>query len=404
MKKILYISDESVVGGASHSGISEVVDSLAIVMAEYSEYLVYVITVGGDSAIQRRFTSPQTILGREYIEFLKVNTIPLKRSEFYDEDGRATDLVRDLIAHINPDIVHSFCKPHYLSEIDLDGKRKICTIDTINGMDEEVPYLSIYDAITTVSKAYKEYILDSGTPIGEALKNVPFYGITNGILDKMFDPSRGILLPAKFTYDNLSGKVSCRKKMCERFGIQGNPTVFLMACGLSTTKGADLVADTFHTIRSGGGVLILIGRGDKSIEDVFSQYAMSDGLYWIKYRVKNEELLQYIAGADYYLSPSRMESCGLTPIHAARYGTIPIVTQYGGLKDNFDSSCAIIVKDTNVEDAIRRAFQTENNARVNYTRSLKKKLVDNGMTKDYSWYTRIEEYKRIYKWESEELE
>ena len=37
--------------------------------------------------------------------------------------------------------------------------------------------------------------------------------------------------------------------------------------------------------------------------------------------------------ADYMIIPSRFEPCGLVAQSAARYGTIPIVTAVGGLKD-----------------------------------------------------------------------
>ena len=37
--------------------------------------------------------------------------------------------------------------------------------------------------------------------------------------------------------------------------------------------------------------------------------------------------------ADYMIIPSRFEPCGLVAQSAARYGTVPIVTAVGGLKD-----------------------------------------------------------------------
>jgi glycogen synthase len=55
-----------------------------------------------------------------------------------------------------------------------------------------------------------------------------------------------------------------------------------------------------------------------------------------------------------------MESGGLMPMTASRYGTIPIVTQNGSLKDNFNSDNAIIIKNDIVE-SINSAIELYNN-------------------------------------------
>ncbi|WP_213029773.1 glycosyltransferase, partial [Acinetobacter baumannii] len=52
-------------------------------------------------------------------------------------------------------------------------------------------------------------------------------------------------------------------------------------------------------------------------------------------RIGYEEPLahRFHAGADLLLHPSRFEPCGLTPLYALRYGTLPIVRHIGGLSD-----------------------------------------------------------------------
>jgi starch synthase len=41
-----------------------------------------------------------------------------------------------------------------------------------------------------------------------------------------------------------------------------------------------------------------------------------------------------LAGADILLHPSRYEPCGLGPIYAMHYGTLPIVRRTGGTADS----------------------------------------------------------------------
>eukprot|EP00741_Cyanophora_paradoxa_P021063 tig00021332_g20331.t1 len=54
--------------------------------------------------------------------------------------------------------------------------------------------------------------------------------------------------------------------------------------------------------------------------------------------VPNEEHT-LMAGADYIVVPSRFEPCGLVQLHAMRYGTVPIVSCTGGLKDSVTPQC-----------------------------------------------------------------
>src|SRR3989304_964880 len=56
----------------------------------------------------------------------------------------------------------------------------------------------------------------------------------------------------------------------------------------------------------------------------------------VSVRIGYEEPLAHrlLAGADMLLHPSRFEPCGLVPIYAMRYGTIPIVRKSGGMADS----------------------------------------------------------------------
>src|SRR3989304_5533760 len=66
----------------------------------------------------------------------------------------------------------------------------------------------------------------------------------------------------------------------------------------------------------------------------------------VSVRIGYEEALAHrlLAGADMLLHPSRYEPCGLAPIYAMRYGTLPIVRRCGGLADSVVDSVQRTIK------------------------------------------------------------
>ena len=79
--------------------------------------------------------------------------------------------------------------------------------------------------------------------------------------------------------------------------------------------------------------LALLGSGDRisriATSGLESQCGPNSG--YIGYDEALAHLIQ--AGADALVVPSRFEPCGLTQLCALRYGTVPIVSQVGGLAD-----------------------------------------------------------------------
>ena len=171
----------------------------------------------------------------------------------------------------------------------------------------------------------------------------------------------------------------------------------------SIYMGIDLVLDEARSILSKGGNFVLLGSGERELEQKFevlrSQYPDTCGIY-IGY---NDQLAHKIyAGSDFFLMPSLFEPCGLSQMIAQRYGTLPIVRKTGGLADTivpYDGRITslgedgIAFEDYNIgglDYAIYRAEELYRN-QENYYRVAKV-----AMKKNYSWSSSAGKYLKLY--------
>ena len=78
--------------------------------------------------------------------------------------------------------------------------------------------------------------------------------------------------------------------------------------------------------------VVIMGRGDEHYEQALEE-AASRHAGAVAYHATSEEALarQVYAGSDFFLAPSTFEPCGLGPLIALRYGSIPAFT--GGLAE-----------------------------------------------------------------------
>jgi starch synthase len=116
----------------------------------------------------------------------------------------------------------------------------------------------------------------------------------------------------------------------------------------------------------------------------------------------NSDLAHLIeAGSDMFLMASRYEPCGLNQMYSLRYGTIPIVRATGGLDDTIDEFDPSTGKGTGFKftkygssellTAIRRAIGAYANP------GQWKKLMRNGMMKDFTWESSARKYVKLYR-------
>ena len=107
-----------------------------------------------------------------------------------------------------------------------------------------------------------------------------------------------------------------------------------MVTRLADQKGVDLVLPVTPFLGGSARTLIVLGDGDQGLADALHCRGRRASAQVAFVRGYDEALAhQLFAGADVFVMPSRFEPCGLAQMQAMRYGTLPVVTDVGGLHD-----------------------------------------------------------------------
>ncbi len=263
------------------------------------------------------------------------------------------------------------------------------------------------DAVTTVSETYAHEI--KYPYFSHGLDSVlwenayKLRGITNGINQTLFSPSKDKALISGFSSKNPEGKILCKENLQKELNLLINPHIPLlsMVTRLVSHKGLDLVMRVFDEIMALDLEFVILGTGDKKYEDFFRS---KENDYKDRFRAKitfDDSLSRRIyGGSDLYLMPSKSEPCGLSQMIAMRYGAIPIVRETGGLFDtvkplDFEllNGEGMTFKTFNAHDmlnAIKRAcdFYHDKDKYI--------PVIKNLLAKDFSWKNPASEYEKLY--------
>jgi starch synthase len=264
------------------------------------------------------------------------------------------------------------------------------------------------DMLTTVSRKYAEEIQ---TPeFGEGLDGVlrgraaDLRGILNGVDYAEWNPATDRNLAANYSPENLAGKALCRTDLLDAFGLEqvkdSTPVIGIVS-RLVAQKGFDLLEQIAGRLSELNVAVVALGAGEPAYEKFFRDWA-----FWNKANVAvrigydNALAHKIEAGADIFLMPSLYEPCGLNQIYSLKYGTVPVVRATGGLDDTIEewnpekgTGTGFKFKGlraeglwTAIEHALA-AFEDKNGW---------KRLMLNGMAKDYSWVQPAREYAAVY--------
>ena len=201
--------------------------------------------------------------------------------------------------------------------------------------------ISASDAVTTVSPTYASEILSAehGCGLDGLLREraSSLSGILNGADYGLWDPGIDPHLPRNYTARSLGSKKACKRAIQAELGLEGKPDAPLFAymSRLAHQKMPDVVLESLPHLLDDGAQFALVAEGDGTYQDAFCRLAERyPGRAAVHIGYDEGKAHRLLAGADMLIHPSRFEPCGLVPMYAMRYGTLPIVRNSGGLADS----------------------------------------------------------------------
>jgi len=270
--------------------------------------------------------------------------------------------------------------------------------------------LNFADRLNTVSPQYATEI--QAEPFGFGLQDLLLHrssqlsGILNGIDTDVWNPGRDAYLVQKYNSRSLSKKTINKLALQKQLALKqdGEIPMIGLISRLVEQKGLDLILDSMPELLNMPLQLVFLGSGEAFYQLELKRLAAANPDSIAVHIGYDEKLShQMEAACDLYLMPSLFEPCGLNQLYSLRYGTIPLVTEVGGLADSVVSyteesaanhtATGFVLKTATASalvEAVKRALDV-------YAQKEKwKQLQLNAMQQDFSWQASAQAYLRLY--------
>jgi starch synthase len=294
----------------------------------------------------------------------------------------------------------------YQGPLDENTRPLVC-LDQ-NGLDSLLARgIAFADAINTVSDHYRQEIVrDGGMGLDHLLRGrgQALRGILNGIRYEDFDPATDPHIPAPFDSSSLERKRTNRVELQRRSGLAADPAVPVvgMVARIVEQKGIDVLVGAIPQVVALGAQVVVMGLGEPRYEAALAREAAAHGGSVAYHRTDEEALARLLyAGSDFFLAPSSFEPCGLGPLIALRYGSIPIVRRTGGLAETIvdclvdpDRGLGFTFVRKYPRDLVRTVASA---LEVYRSRASWTELQLRAMAADFSWERSVRDYEAMYR-------
>jgi len=263
------------------------------------------------------------------------------------------------------------------------------------------------DTVTTVSPRYAREIQtpDFGCGLDGVVRTRAgvLRGLLNGIDTAVWNPATDPLLPARYSADDLAGKAKCRAALLAAHGLAAADSqvpVYGMVCRLTEQKGVELLLANAEFFVREDCRLVILGTGARHFEEAVAALAARAPTK-IAVSLKLDEAASHLieAGADFFLMPSLFEPCGLNQMYSQAYGTVPVVSEVGGLADTVvdaDRDGARGTGLTHAPTAAGLADALHRSLALFADRPRYAAVQQCGMRRDFSWAHAAADYEALY--------
>ncbi|MDH3627547.1 MAG: glycogen synthase [Acidobacteriota bacterium] len=266
------------------------------------------------------------------------------------------------------------------------------------------------DALTTVSPTYAREIQTAEQ--GQGFENIlsarsgRLIGILNGVDTDQWHPENDPHIPHRYSSTRLEGKKKNKQHLLAELGLDdaSRPPLIGMVSRLTAQKGFDLCLSVLPDILANSDCrLVVLGSGEERYESFFEWLQQRYPTRVVFYRGYSEELAHLIeAGADMFLMPSLYEPCGLNQMFSQIYGTVPVVRRTGGLADSVEPFDPKDGTGTGIlfDHATPQGLDWAMRAALDLYAKPKtwKRLIKNGMARDFTWKTSAAAHADLYHW------
>ncbi|MFE9499896.1 glycogen/starch synthase [Streptomyces collinus] len=201
--------------------------------------------------------------------------------------------------------------------------------------------LQAADAAVTCSVGYAAELLvpSDSDPLVAALRRTGIRGIQLGVDEDLWDPGAPGRASLPFTAATADhGKQANKLALQKHLSLAQDVSLPVVGvCSrLVPEKGTDLLLEALAPLLGHGRLqLVLIGPAVGPISSLLADLVAEGANRHIAHLCSYDQTAAWLtfAGADVTVMPSRVEPGGLNQLIAYRYGTFPVVSPVGGLRD-----------------------------------------------------------------------